>query len=170
MVHISWAKLYTGSNRSDLSWRCYQQTFQKYIVSRRKVWLCDFSQRRILLSYRSFGTTYRFHIQWLSRNVYKKLHTTLRKTPRECRSHLHKNGALKSQVPTNKLSYLKKNLPLELFSNWGLGEPRPLSVLLKIIVRSISTYLIKNAFMNTSDLKNTFSLLFAFHSFSAFLF
>jgi len=48
--------------------------------------------------------------------------------------------------------------------------PRPLSVLLKIIIRSLSTKLIKNAFMNTSDIKNTFSLLFPFHSFSSFLF
>jgi hypothetical protein len=38
----------------------------------------------------------------------------------------------------------------------GLGEPRPLSVLVKIICLSLGTKLIKNPFMNTSDLKNMF--------------
>lgn len=81
----------------------------------------DFSQRRILLSYRSFGTTYRFHIQGLSRNVYKKLYSTLRKTQSERRSHLHSSGSLKSHEPTNQLSYFKKNLRFGIFFKLGTG-------------------------------------------------
>jgi len=81
--------------------------------------LWDLSQRRILLSYSSLDTTYRFYIQGLSRNVYKKLQYTLRKTPRERRSHLHNSGSLKSHVPNNQLSYFKKNLRFGTFFKQG---------------------------------------------------
>lgn len=72
--HITWTKLNTDSNRSHLSWRWHQQNLETYVVinqtTRRTVFLWDFSQRRMLLSYRSFGKTCRSHIQGLSRNVY----------------------------------------------------------------------------------------------------
>ena len=50
----------------------------------------------------------------------------------------------------------KNSLILGYFANQGTGEPRSLSVLPNIIFHSLSTKIIKNAFMNTSDLKNTF--------------
>jgi hypothetical protein len=80
----------------------------------------DFTQRRNVVSYRCFGTTYRPHLQgtFLSVLTYRShlqrslkmdpigypetstrnYHTTLRKIPKERGCHLHREGSLKWRI------------------------------------------------------------------------
>jgi hypothetical protein len=65
----------------------------------------DFTQRRVVVSYRRFGKTYRSHSKWPNSPVkigqigcpetsVRNYHSTLRKIPKERRSHLHRGGSL----------------------------------------------------------------------------
>ena len=60
------------------------------------------TQRLVVISYGSFGTTYRSHLQGsLEDGLYRNVGTcqsTLRNVPEERRFHLHQGGSLKSRV------------------------------------------------------------------------
>ena len=75
----------------------------------------DFTQREVVISYRSSGTTYRYQLQgpstWVRPMIYpetsvRNYHPKRRKIPAEHRSHLHNGGSLKSSIisfmPTRK--------------------------------------------------------------------
>jgi hypothetical protein len=62
----------------------------------------DITQRRLVILYRPFGTSYWSHLEdgnvTLFPNVGEVCHSTLRNTPEEHRSHQHLGGSLKSRL------------------------------------------------------------------------
>jgi hypothetical protein len=75
----------------------------------------DFTQRGLVIPYRSFGTNYRYQLQgpstWVRPMSYpetsvRNYHSKRRKIPAERRPHLHHGGSLKSSIivfmPTRK--------------------------------------------------------------------
>jgi uncharacterized membrane protein YgcG len=88
----------------------------KYVTSI-SVLFCDITQRRVVILYRRFGTTYQSHLQgsqtsWSSKmglipcpeTSEKDYHTALRNTPEERRSHRRRGGSLKSRVSSSSSS------------------------------------------------------------------
>jgi hypothetical protein len=72
--------------------------FGTEIMSYSLIW--DFTQRRMLVSYRHFGATYWFFFQeqTFEKKSVRNYHSTLRKIPKESSSHLHLVGSPKSRI------------------------------------------------------------------------
>jgi hypothetical protein len=70
----------------------------------RSALLCDITERRVVILYRRFGTTYRSHLQGsrspirCSETSVKDCHSTLRNITEECRCHQHRGESLKSRI------------------------------------------------------------------------
>ena len=71
-------------------------------------------ERRMVVSYRRFGTTYRSHLQGMGpigcpETSVRNYHSTLRKITKELRSHVHRGGSLKSRI-AKKYSFIRRKL------------------------------------------------------------
>jgi hypothetical protein len=79
----------------------------------------DITQRRVVVPYRRFGTTYRSHLQGPSsfsgtvcpakrgpigcpETSVQNFHSALRNIPEECRYHLSRGGSLRSRIDKNR--------------------------------------------------------------------